>query len=161
MTTISRRRLFQLAGAGLCGYTASGWLPALADDIAQSPDRKRHCILLWMSGGPSQTDTFDMKPGHANGGEFKEIAYQRPQGCSHQRASAEAGCRQADKLAIVRGLSTKEGDHGRGTLPDADGASADGARFRFPTIGASLVEGVRRNVRSRVELRERFALSRV
>ena len=27
-----------------------------------------------MSGGASQTDTFDLKPGHANGGPFKEIA---------------------------------------------------------------------------------------
>src|SRR5688500_19844726 len=25
-----------------------------------------------LTGGPTQTDTFDMKPGHANGGEFKE-----------------------------------------------------------------------------------------
>ena len=27
-----------------------------------------------MAGGPSQMDTWDMKPGHENGGEFKEIA---------------------------------------------------------------------------------------
>ena len=26
-----------------------------------------------MNGGPSQMDTFDLKPGHANGGPFKEI----------------------------------------------------------------------------------------
>jgi hypothetical protein len=55
------------------GWSASGWLPVLADDVAKDPQRRRHCILLWMSGGPTQTDTFDMKPGHANGGEFKEI----------------------------------------------------------------------------------------
>ena len=33
----------------------------------------RSCILLWMNGGPSQMDTFDLKPGHANGGPFKAI----------------------------------------------------------------------------------------
>ncbi len=27
-----------------------------------------------MNGGPAYTDTFDLKPGHANGGPFKEIA---------------------------------------------------------------------------------------
>ena len=31
------------------------------------------CILLWMPGGPSQFETFDPKPGHANGGETKAI----------------------------------------------------------------------------------------
>src|SRR5262249_8641338 len=33
----------------------------------------RSCIILWMSGGPSQIDTFDLKPGTANGGPFHEI----------------------------------------------------------------------------------------
>ena len=31
-----------------------------------------------MNGGPSQMDTFDLKPGHANGGPFKEIATSVP-----------------------------------------------------------------------------------
>ena len=63
---------------GACGVSVSGWLPALAQQIAADPRRRRHCILLWMAGGPSQTDTFDMKPGHENGGEFKEIATNVP-----------------------------------------------------------------------------------
>ncbi|MBI2478697.1 MAG: DUF1501 domain-containing protein [Planctomycetia bacterium] len=135
MTTLSRRRLFQLVGAGLCGYTASNWLPAFADQIAQNPNRKRHCVLLWMSGGPSQLDTFDMKPGHANGGEFKEIATKVPglRISEHLPKLAE----QADKLAIVRGLSTKEGDHGRGTYLMRTGHPPRGP-VRFPAIGASL-----------------------
>ena len=45
---------------------------------AKHPQRKRSCILLWMNGGPSQMDTFDLKPGHANGGPFKEIATSVP-----------------------------------------------------------------------------------
>ncbi|WP_449260692.1 DUF1501 domain-containing protein, partial [Escherichia coli] len=60
------------------GTSFAGWLPALAANVAQDPRRTRHCILLWMSGGPSQTDTFDMKPGHANGGEFKELTTRIP-----------------------------------------------------------------------------------
>ena len=66
---LHRRRFLQTAGAaGL-----SGWLPALAAASAKDPTRKRNCILLWMSGGPAQTDTFDLKPGHANGGPYREI----------------------------------------------------------------------------------------
>ena len=30
-------------------------------------------IILWMSGGPSHIDTFGMKPGSSNAGEFKPI----------------------------------------------------------------------------------------
>jgi hypothetical protein len=137
MNSISRRRLFQLAGVGVCGYSSSGWLSALADEIAPHPNRKRHCILLWMAGGPSQTDTFDMKPGHANGGEFKEIATTIPG--LHISEHLPRLAEQADKLAIVRGLSTKEGDHERGTYLMRTGHQARGP-VRFPTIGASLAK---------------------
>lgn len=33
----------------------------------------RRLIVLWMPGGPSQMDTFDLKPGHSNGGPFQEL----------------------------------------------------------------------------------------
>src|SRR5487761_1667028 len=68
---LSRRDWLKLSSAGVVGYSLSGWLENLA--AAASPERKRSCILLWMNGGPSQMDTFDLKPGHKNGGEFKEI----------------------------------------------------------------------------------------
>src|SRR5690349_15252034 len=74
----SRRQWLKAASLGLLGYSASGWFPALAEKLASDPQRRRHCILLWMTGGPTQTDTFDMKPGHANGGQFKEVATKAP-----------------------------------------------------------------------------------
>ena len=39
----------------------------LAADAAANPARKRACILLWMQGGPSHVDTFDMKPDSPDG----------------------------------------------------------------------------------------------
>src|SRR5262249_56197540 len=62
------------AALGVTGASLSGWLGPLAAATAADPRRRRCCILLWMAGGPSQTDTFDLKPGHANGGPFREIA---------------------------------------------------------------------------------------
>ena len=64
---------------------AAGARP-VAVGLARAPGRRRRrairtrraCILLWMTGGPSQIDTFDLKPGHANGGPFKEIATSVP-----------------------------------------------------------------------------------
>src|SRR6516162_5927161 len=69
---LSRRDWIRLAAGGFAGYSLSGWLERLAAAAARDPRRRRSCILLWMNGGPSQTDTFDLKPGHPNGGPFKE-----------------------------------------------------------------------------------------
>ncbi len=134
---IDRRRFLQSAGMGMLGVSMSGWLPALAEQIAGDPRRRRHCILLWMGGGPSQTDTFDMKPNHENGGEFKEIATNVPgvRFSEHLPQLAQ----QADQLAIIRSLSTKEGDHGRGTHLMRTGQSPMGA-VRYPAIGAALAK---------------------
>jgi hypothetical protein len=119
------------AGLGLGG----GWFPALANTLADEKQRKRQCILLWMGGGPSQMDTFDMKPGHANGGEFKEIATSVPglKLSEHLPKLAQ----HADQLSIIRGLSTREGDHGRGTYLMRTGYQQNGL-IRFPAIGSSL-----------------------
>ena len=73
ITAVTRRQLLRLAAAGVAATSTSGWIEALADEAATNPKRKRSCILLWMNGGPSQMDTFDLKPGHANGGPFKQI----------------------------------------------------------------------------------------
>src|SRR5437868_12433272 len=74
LTHPSRRDWLRLSAAGVLGPSVSGWFGALAAGAARDPQRRRSCILLWMSGGPSQMDTFDLKPGHANGGPFKGIA---------------------------------------------------------------------------------------
>ena len=131
------RRNFLRAGAGLLGVTTSGWLPAFAGQIAKHPERRRQCILLWMAGGPSQLDTFDMKPDHANGGEFKEIATNAPgvRFSEHLPILAQ----HADELAIIRGLSTREGDHSRGTHLMRTG-KAPGGPVAYPSIGSSLAK---------------------
>jgi hypothetical protein len=122
---------------GLCGVSASGWLPALAENVAGDPRRRGHCILLWMSGGPSQTDTFDMKPDHENGGEFKEIATSAPGVRFSEHLPLLS--KHADKLAIVRSLSTKEGDHERGTYLMRTGLPPMGASQR-PSVAAALAK---------------------
>jgi hypothetical protein len=136
MSALNRRRfLARTAIASALGYSASGWFPALAAQAAAQGKPRRHCILLWMNGGPTQTDTFDMKPGHENGGEFKEIETAAPglKFSEHLPGLAKHG----QKLAVVRSLSTKEGDHGRGTYLMRTGHAPQGP-LRYPAIGASL-----------------------
>jgi hypothetical protein len=132
---LSRRDLIRYSGLGLVGASLSGWFPMLAAHAAADPARRRQCILLWMSGGPSQTDTFDMKPGHENGGEFREIQTAAPglRFSEHLPKLAE----MADTMAVLRGLHTKEGDHGRGTYLMRTGHKPMGP-VQHPSIGASL-----------------------
>lgn len=137
MLRIERRNWLRAAGLGLLGASSSGWLPNFAHAAAADPRRKRHCILLWMSGGPAQTDTFDLKPQHENGGEFKEIATSAP-GVRFSEHLPQLA-RHADKLAIVRSLSTKEGDHQRGTHLMRTGHAPTGM-LRYPSIGAALAK---------------------
>src|SRR5947209_5123521 len=40
---------------------------------AEATKRGKRCILLWMNGGASQLDTFDLKPGRPTGGPFRPI----------------------------------------------------------------------------------------
>jgi hypothetical protein len=124
-------------GLGLFGTSCASWVPALAAKLAEDRTRRKHCILLWMSGGPSQTDTFDMKPGHANGGEFKEVATKAPdlRFSEHLPKLGE----HADRLAIIRSLSTKEGDHVRGTHLVRTGHPPMGG-VEYPSICCSLAK---------------------
>ncbi len=128
-TSLTRRDALKLGAVGL----SSGWLPALAASAADHPDRKRACIVLWMSGGPTQTDTFDPKPEHKNGGPFKVIDTAAPgvRIAEHLPQVAQ----QMKHLAVVRSMATKEGDHGRATLHLRTGNLPQGA-IDFPVFGS-------------------------
>jgi uncharacterized protein (DUF1501 family) len=132
---LSRRDWLRLAAAGVAGPALSGWFPALAHAAAAHPARKKACILLWMNGGPSQMDTFDLKPGHKNGGPFKEIATRTPGLKISEHLPRVA--RHTDKLAVVRSMSTKEADHGRATYQMRTGR-LPGGPVQYPTLGSVL-----------------------
>jgi hypothetical protein len=130
---LSRREWLKLSAAGVVGYSMSGWLANLAAAAADHKDRRRSCILLWMNGGPSQMDTFDLKPGHANGGPFKETQTCVPGMKISEHLPRIA--RYADHMAIIRSMSTKEADHGRASLFLRTGY-APGGPVEYPTMGS-------------------------
>ena len=130
---LSRRDWFRLSAAGVAACSSAGWLQSLADDAADNSQRRRSCILLWMAGGPSQIDTFDLKPGHANGGEFKEIQTGVP-GLNISEHLPQLARHAAD-LAVVRSMSTKEGDHIRATYLLRNGYLPQNP-IRYPTLGS-------------------------
>ncbi len=130
----NRRRMMSGLGSGVFA-AGSGWLPRIAAAAKVAGGKDRNCILLWMAGGPSQLDTFDMKPDHANGGPIKPIQTNVPGIFFSEHLGRLSG--HADSLAIMRGLTTKEGDHGRGTVLMRTG-HAPGGPVAYPSIGCSL-----------------------
>ena len=76
---LTRRSLLKVGGvAGVAGLD----LPHLlrASEASGLRARAKHVIFLHQWGGPSQIDTFDMKPAAPEGirGEFKPIQFDTP-----------------------------------------------------------------------------------
>src|SRR3954453_15923517 len=70
----SRRGFLRGVGLGAAGLSALSFTDLLAVQAEDLRRRQMACILLWMSGGPSQFETFDPKPGHPSGGETEVIS---------------------------------------------------------------------------------------
>jgi len=136
----TRRDALRLLTGGAVALTSSTWLGRLAAETARNPQRKRSCILLWMSGGPSTIDLFDLKPGHANGGPFKQIDTAAP-GLKFGEHLPKLA-KQGKHLAVVRSMSTKEGDHGRATYLLRTGTLPTGG-IDFPTFGSLVAKELR------------------
>ena len=127
----SRRDFLNMSLAGALGVSYSGWISALARGDAKV--RNRSCILLWMTGGPSQTDTFDLKPGHKNGGPYKAIDTAVPGMQISEHLPGLAA--HAKEMAIVRSMTSKEGDHGQATHMLLTGYREQEA-VRYPELGS-------------------------
>ncbi len=138
---LSRREWLTLSAAGVAAYSMSGWLENLAAAAANSPERKRSCILLWMAGGPSQMDTFDVKPGHDNGGPYKEIATSVPGIKISEHLPKIA--KHMNDMVLVRSMSTKEADHGRATYYLRTGR-VPGGPIQYPPLGSFVAKELER-----------------
>jgi uncharacterized protein (DUF1501 family) len=79
-----------------------------AEDLKK---RRKAAIMLWMGGGPSTIDLWDLKPGAPTGGPFRPISTSgEAQICEHLPSMAQ----QMHHMAIIRSMSTREADHNRG-----------------------------------------------
>src|SRR4051794_36416921 len=134
---LSRRALMKGVLATAAGGVVMNWggltgLPVFAEAVRKE---RKHCIFLFMNGGVSQFETFDMKPGRPTGGPFRPI---------DTNVSGVKICelmpfmaKQMDKVAVIRSMRTSEVDHPGGIqlMHTAYRPSANG---RFPEIGATV-----------------------
>jgi hypothetical protein len=130
---MNRRSFLHTLTAATGAVSVSGWMAPFAHAASQDPNRKRSCILLWMNGGPATIDMWDLKPGHANGGPIKEISTNVPGIKIGEHLPTVA--KFMDKMAILRGMSTREGDHERATYLMRTGQLPQGP-INYPTFGS-------------------------
>lgn len=109
---MSRRHFMShLVGSSALVGTSLAMNHSLASAASILKANNKRCVLLWMGGGPSTMDIWDLKPGAATGGPFKPIATSGDvQICEHMPMTAKV----MDRLSIVRNMSTREADHDRG-----------------------------------------------
>ncbi len=107
---LTRRSLLRAGVTTGFGLLVGRWMErlALADPVAGG--KARSVILLYMNGGPSHIDTWDPKSGKV-AGPNKAIKTSVPGIMISEHLPLLA--KHANKLAIVRGMTSKEGNHQR------------------------------------------------
>ncbi|MBL8842630.1 MAG: DUF1501 domain-containing protein [Planctomycetes bacterium] len=136
---LSRRdwlaRLLGLGGAALLA-------PSLVDLVVREAaaqaggggsGAKKHLILLWMAGGPSQIDTFDPKPGAPTQGRFGVLPTDRADWLFSQHLPKLRD--RAGSLAVLRTLRSTEGSHSRASDLLHFGYTPTPA-IPYPTLGS-------------------------
>ncbi len=124
---LTRREMLQVGGLGVLGVSLADVLAARESQAAaprarglaethhhRVEPRAKSCILVFLFGGPSHIDTWDMKPTAPSGirGDFNPIATSVPgiQICEHFPQLAQ----RMDKFAIVRSMQHPHPRHGYG-----------------------------------------------
>jgi hypothetical protein len=141
---LTRRSFLQLGVAGM----ASVGLPSLLKARADSGSAKKNTsvILIWLDGGPSHMDLYDMKPEAPEEyrGIWKPIRTKVPGFDITELFPLQA--KVTDKFSMVRSLHHDTGDHfagGHRMLTAKDmGVSGASTEQRFPGIGAIVAREV-------------------
>jgi hypothetical protein len=129
----SRRGFIRSVGLGAAGLASLSFTDVMAAHADEIRKRNMACILLWMSGGPSQMETFDPKPGTGNGGETKGIETSVP-GISIANGW-EALAKSMKDVTIIRSMTNKEGNHQRATYQLHTGY-VPSSTVRHPCLGS-------------------------
>ncbi len=130
---VSRRTFLRSVAVGAAALGVLGWKDAVTLQAEELRKRGLACILLFMRGGPSQMETFDPKPGTANGGPTKAIDTAAP---GIQIAEAWPNVAKAMKdVALVRSMNNREGEHGRATYQLHTGYLPGGG-LKHPSLGS-------------------------
>ena len=136
--TLHRRKFLQgmtaAGAASIFSWTGLFTPPVFAEQVKKD---QKHCILLWLTGAPSQFETWDPKPGRPTGGPFKSIPTKLPG--IHISELMPKTATIMDKMAVVRNMKTKQSEHFQGIDLLQRGAPPRQPFIR-PTLGSVLAE---------------------
>ncbi len=110
---VSRRNLIKAGVAGIAGLSLPALLQqrAMAASSGKSMSSRKAVILLWMTGGPSHIDTWDMKPDRPwiNRGPFSPIGTAIPGEfiCEHLPKQAA----MLDRMTLIRSVDCRKSNH--------------------------------------------------
>lgn len=108
---LTRRELLQVGGAGMLGMSLPRLLAAEGSPVSPLPPKAKSVIFVFLYGGPSQLETFDMKPDAPTTirGPFSPIASKTPELriCEHLPKLAQ----RSDKYCVVRTVNHPQNDH--------------------------------------------------
>lgn len=132
---LSRRALLKGVCATSAGAALLNWGNLFGSTVraAEVEKRQKRCILIWLNGGASQFETFDMKVGRSTGGPLRPISTNVPgtQICEVMPKMAQ----QMDKITVIRSMHTSQIDHPQG-IHLMHTAYSEAANIRFPELGS-------------------------
>ncbi len=138
----SRRNFLKASLAGIAGLTLPQLLQSHAQASAAGETQRtnKSVILLWMAGGPSHIDMWDMKPTRPleNRGPFAPIATRVPgvQICEYLPKQAAL----LDKVTIIRSMDASHSNHEPNMVMQTANADAEPRLSRvghlYPAIGS-------------------------
>src|SRR5436309_1037450 len=109
-----RHFLKHMAGFSLMALPGMQFVQRLRAATPLLKKENKSIIVLWMSGGPSHMDTWDLKPESTNGGQFKPAKTSVPGIEISEHLPTVA--KQMQHLSLIRSLVTNEGSHERGRV---------------------------------------------
>lgn len=134
---VSRRDFLRIGGLAMGGLTLGDLLRC--DARAESKaSRHKSVIMIWLPGGPSHMDTYDLKPNAPAEyrGEFRPIASTVPgmDFCEHLPRHAAI----ADKLAVIRSVTGAVSEHASALLMSGYSERMGQQQGGRPAVGAIL-----------------------
>jgi hypothetical protein len=134
----SRRDFIKVGALSAVGLTMADLFRMKAAGAADK-GKTKSCILLWMAGGPSHMDTWDLHPEASSDvrGEFNPMKTNAPGVEISEHLPKVA--RHGDKIAIVRSLTSPEGSHQRATNYMNTG-NRDNPALLFPSYGSVIAK---------------------
>src|SRR6266566_1943556 len=112
---VSRRSFLKVGALAIGGITLPGVLRQRAAAAPGTSASRKSVILIWLAGGPSHIDMYDLKPNAPAEfrGEFKEISTSVPGIRISEHLPLQAAI--MEKLAVVRSGTHTNAGHGMGS----------------------------------------------